>query len=93
MCVDLNIPTVEIEFDAKLVVDLLKKVDRNLNGNDVIVANCKEELRKVLRFIIKHFFRKANQYVDAFARREALLFQDLLVNENSFSTQKKKTSA
>ena len=37
-CVELNLPGVEIELDAKLVVVLLMKVDGNLNGNDVIVT-------------------------------------------------------
>ena len=37
-CVELNLPGVEIELDAKLVVVLLMKVDGNMNGNDVIVT-------------------------------------------------------
>ena len=36
--IELNLPAVEIELDAKLVVVLLMKVDGNLNGNDVIVT-------------------------------------------------------
>ena len=43
MCIELNLPTVIIELDAKLVVDLLKKWGGSLNGNDVIVANCKDK--------------------------------------------------
>lgn len=37
-CIELNLPAVEIELDAKLVVDLLMKADGNLNSNDVIVT-------------------------------------------------------
>ena len=37
-CIELNLPAVEIELDAKLVVDLLMKADGNSNGNDVIVT-------------------------------------------------------
>ena len=43
MCIELNLPAVIIELDAKLVVDLLKKAGGSLNGNDVIVANCKDK--------------------------------------------------
>ena len=43
MCIKLNRPAVIIELDAKLVMDLLKKPGGSLNGNDVIVANCKDK--------------------------------------------------
>nr|POE92799.1 hypothetical protein CFP56_06768 [Quercus suber] len=78
MCIELNLPVVIIELDAKLVMDLLKKPGRSLNGNDVIVADCKENLKKIPRTIIKHYFREANKCTDALARRGALLSQDFL---------------
>jgi len=78
MCIELNLPVVIIELDAKLVVDLLKKPGGSLNGNDVIVANCKENLKKIPRTIIKHCFREANKCADALTRRGALLSQDFL---------------
>ena len=78
MCIELNLPVVIIELDAKLVMDLLKKPGGSLNGNDVIVANCKENLKKIPRTIIKHCFREANQCADALTRRGALLSQDFL---------------
>ena len=36
-----NLPVVEIELDPKLLVDLLRKEDGSLNGNDTIVADAK----------------------------------------------------
>ena len=39
-----NLPVVEIELDPKLLVDLLRKEDGSLNGNDTIVADAKEGL-------------------------------------------------
>ena len=47
-----------IKLDAKLVVDLLKKEDESPNKNDVIVADCKEGLKKILRVRIIYYFRK-----------------------------------
>ena len=78
MCIELNLPTVIIELDAKLVVDLLKKLGGSLNGNDMIVADCKVNLKKIPRIIIKHCFRVANKCVDALTRKGALLSQDFL---------------
>lgn len=78
MCIDLNLPAVIIELDEKLVVELLKKLGGSLNGNDVIVADCKESLKKIPRTIIKNCFREANKCADALARRGALLSQDFI---------------
>lgn len=78
MCIELNLPAVEIELDAKLVVDLLKKADGNLNGNDVYVTDCKGP-KKILRFKISHCFREANKCTDALAKRGALLSQDFVI--------------
>uniref|UniRef100_A0A7N2LCZ6 RNase H type-1 domain-containing protein n=1 Tax=Quercus lobata TaxID=97700 RepID=A0A7N2LCZ6_QUELO len=47
LCLVVNLPAVETELDAKLMADLLKKEGVNLNGNDVIVADCREGLKKI----------------------------------------------
>ncbi|KAL0012657.1 hypothetical protein SO802_007765 [Lithocarpus litseifolius] len=46
ICINLNLPAVEVELDAKLVVDLLEKENPGLNGNDVLVADCKDSLKQ-----------------------------------------------
>ena len=69
--IELNLPAVEIELDAKLVVDLLKKADGNLN--------CKEGPKKIPRFKISHCFREANKCADALAKKEASLSQDFVI--------------
>lgn len=43
----LNLCAMEIELNAKLDVDLLKKEGGNPNGNDVIVVDCREGLKKI----------------------------------------------
>lgn len=68
-----------IELDAKLVVDLLKKEDGSPNNNDVIVADCKEGLKKILIIRITYSFRKINECIDALDKMEALLSQDFIV--------------
>ena len=37
----------EIELDAKLVVDLFEKEVWNPNSNDVFVADCREGLKEI----------------------------------------------
>lgn len=79
LCLSLNLTAVEIELDAKLVVDLLKKDRDNPNKNDVIVADCREGLKKFPLVKIQYCFRDANKYADALARRGALLSQDFTI--------------
>lgn len=75
----LNLCAMEIELDAKLDVDLLKKEGGNPNGNDVIVIDCREGLMNIPLAKIQHCYRKANKCIDALARRGALLSQDFVV--------------
>ena len=74
-----KIPVVIIELDAKLMVDLLHKEDRNQNGLDAILGDCKAGLKDIPMVKIQHCYREANECVDALARREALLPQDFVI--------------
>ncbi|KAL0011217.1 hypothetical protein SO802_006325 [Lithocarpus litseifolius] len=79
LCIALNLTNVIFELDTKLVVNLVQKGNDGPSGNDVIIADCIEGLQKILRINIQHFFREANKCADAFARRGALLPQDLVI--------------
>lgn len=72
-CIALNLPVVEIELDAKVVVDLVTSNSSSLNSTDVIVIDCKEGLKKIPLVRIKHCFREANKCANALARLGALL--------------------
>lgn len=58
MCLLLNLSAVEIEIelDAKLVVDLLKKDGDISNRNKNIVADCKEGLKQIPMVRIVHCY-------------------------------------
>ena len=79
LCLSLNLATIEIELDAKVVIDLLEKDGDYPNENDIIVADCREGLKKFSSVKIQHCFREANKCADALARRGALLSQDFIV--------------
>lgn len=46
-CIALDIQAVEIELDAKIIVDLLNGCDLANNCNATIVADCRETLRRI----------------------------------------------
>lgn len=67
--VSLNLAAIEIELDAKVVIDLLEKDGDYPNENDIIVADCREGLKKFSSVKIQHCFREANKGTDALARK------------------------
>lgn len=79
LCISLKIPALVVEFDAKLVIDLLEKDVENLNGIGVLVTDCKEWLKEIPLVRIQHCYREANKCVDALARRGANLNQDFTI--------------
>ena len=61
------------------MVDLLHKEDRNQNGLDAILGDCKAGLRDIPMVKIQHCYREANKCDDALVRRGALLSQDFVI--------------
>lgn len=47
LCMALNLQAVVFELDAKIVIDLLSKEEKSMNGNEIIVADCKEGLQRI----------------------------------------------
>nr|POE66482.1 hypothetical protein CFP56_41975 [Quercus suber] len=54
-------PAMEIELDAKLVVNLLKKEVQNPNSNDAFVADCREGLKEIPLICVQHCYRGSQQ--------------------------------
>ena len=79
LCISLKILALVIELDAKLVIDLSKKDMENLNGISVLVADCREGLKKIPLDRIQHYYREPNKCADALARRRVTLKQDFTI--------------
>lgn len=77
MCLSLNLLTVEVELDVKLVVDLLSKANEPSNANDTILADCKEGLKRIPMIKIQHYYREANKCAVTFAQRGLILPKSL----------------
>ena len=74
MCIELKFFAVVIELGLKRVVDLLMKDDGSPISNDVIVAYCKDGLKKIMRIRIQRCFREVNKYTNILARRGVFFF-------------------
>ena len=69
----------EIELDAKVVIDLVRKDSCDLNCLGALMANCKEGLKEIPYDKVLHCFKEANKCADNLARRGAMLEQDFIV--------------
>ena len=89
LCIALKLPTMEIELDAKVVIDLVTKESNNLNSLDALVADCKKGLKKISNVRLLHCFREANNCANNLARRGAMyppLEVDLLIRLDAMGT-------
>ena len=53
-----------------------------MNGNDVIIADCKEGLWRIPRVRVQHRYTEANKCVDSLARRGAVSPQDFVIYQS-----------
>ncbi|XP_030923186.1 uncharacterized protein LOC115950077 [Quercus lobata] len=79
LCIALKLPAMEIELDAKVVIDLVRKDSCDLNSLGALVADCKEGLKEIPYVKVLHCFREANKCADNLTRRGAMLEQDFIV--------------
>ena len=79
LCMALNLQAVVFELDAKLVINLLNKEEKSMNGNEIIVGDCKEGLQRIHQVRIQHCYGKVNKRADVLARRGTLLPQDFVI--------------
>ena len=79
LCIALKLPAMEIELDAKVVIDLVRKESSNFNSLDALVDDCKEGLKQIPNVKIMHCFREGNKCADNLVRGGALLDQDFAV--------------
>jgi hypothetical protein len=85
LCNQLQLQVVEVELDAKVVVDLLSQNSRSNNYNTSLLDACRELLGWISLTRVKHCFREANKCAHAFARRREKLQQDSMFFENPYS--------
>ena len=67
-CLNLHLPAIEIEIDAKSIVDLLNNPKAANNVVSPLVDDCRYLISQLSRVRIKHCFREANKCVNALAR-------------------------
>ena len=79
LCCNLNIRSLEVELDAKSIVDVLQNIGYVNNVISPILDDCRHLISLFQNVRIKHCLRQANQCADGLARMSFSLNADFLI--------------
>ena len=79
LCWNLNISCLEVEMDAKVIVDVVRNPDYVNNINSPILDDCRQLLSKFHQVCFNHCFHKANQCADGLAKKSFRMSTDFLI--------------
>ncbi|KAK9990806.1 hypothetical protein SO802_025791 [Lithocarpus litseifolius] len=68
MCVDMQIPALEVELDARVVADLMNNTTRLNSDYAAIVADCRQLLCQIPQVKVSYCYQEANRCADALTR-------------------------
>ena len=82
LCVDRNLAMVEVELDAKAVVDMLANPLYSNNVISPLIEDCRFLISQIPHVRIKHCYREANRCADNLARIGANQILDFILYED-----------
>ena len=71
LCIERNLAMVEVELDAKAVVDMLANSQHSNNAISPLIEDCMYLVSQIPQVRIKHCYREANKCADKLARKGA----------------------
>ena len=77
-----NISKVEVEVDAKAIVDMLTDLQYDNMSISPILEDCKLLVFQILQIKIKHCYREANKCANRLAKKSAKLNESLAIFDN-----------
>ena len=82
LCVDRNLVMVEIELDAKSVVDMLRNSNYTNNSLLPIIEDCRKLISMIPQIRINHCYQEANGSAEYLARKGTDQDQIFIVMDN-----------
>ena len=79
LCCNLNIHYLEVEMDAKSIVEVLQNIGYVNHVISPILDDCRQLITQFQNVRIKHCFRQANQCADGLVRMSFSLNADFLI--------------
>ena len=81
LAIQLGIRCLEVEFDAKVIVEMLQ----NTNSTNIIVSpllfDCKSLLARFTQVQVAHVYRKVNRCADILAKQDCCMRKDFVIFE------------
>ena len=77
----------EIELDAKVVVELIQSKTYSNAFYSSLLADCRSFMGKFLHCKVQHVFREANRVADALAKQGCVMQEDFVVFDISPSDE------
>ena len=68
MCINLNIPSLIVELDAKAIVDILQNSNYKNSILSPILDDCRQLMGRFHQVQVKHCYRQANRYANRLVR-------------------------
>ena len=87
LATQLGIQDIEVEHDAKIVVDLVQSNTVVNNSSLPLLNDCRSILSSFHQVRVGHTFKEANRYADALARIGCSLKEDFVVFDNPPSVE------
>ena len=78
MCVQLQLPAIEVDSDAEHIVLMLTNNNTIYGDLSILVDDCRELLKHIPQTKVQHCYREANFYVDALAKLGSSLDQSFV---------------
>lgn len=82
LCIECNLAMVEVELDAKAVVDMLANSQYSNNAISPLIEDCRYLVSQIPHVRIKHCYREANRCADKLAKKGANQTLNLILYKN-----------
>ena len=71
VCVDMNLQAIEVEMDAKAIIDILQKANQANPIISPLLDDCKQLTFQISRIRFNHCYCESNRCIDFLARKGA----------------------
>ena len=82
ICVERSSPSIEVELDAKAIIDILVQPTKSNSLVSLLLDDCRQLTSQIPQILFKHCYREANRVADHLARNRAKQNADFILFEN-----------
>ena len=81
LAIQLGIGCLEVEHDAKVIVEMLKNINRTNIKVSPLFFDCKSLLARFTQVLVAHVYREVNRCADLLAKQGCCMREDFVIFE------------